>query len=120
MIAVPRHIATLVLLLAIALAAVGWGHRLAQAGDAEADMRLQVHLQAGGDAALICGTGPAAATKAPCDACRLTDAPGLPDAGFRPASDLSAGRAMYAPSGSAAGTIPPCHPGWNGRAPPLV
>jgi hypothetical protein len=55
-----------------------------------------------------------------CDACRLTEAPGLPERAtggpHRPASTLIG--AML--PGPRDGPATVCHPAWHGRAPPVA
>jgi hypothetical protein len=113
-----RASALLALLLAAALGAAGWGHRL-PAADPAAALRLLAFQQAGGDRDGLCGGAERALPAAACAACRLTDAPGLPAPAVRamPAARAAPGAGFAA---QAALRHPPCHPGWHGRAPPAV
>jgi hypothetical protein len=111
--------ALLGLLVAVALAAAGWAHRLPAiaAGGVPAD--LAAYLATGGALDDLCGTVPGeAAQRDHCPVCSLPGA--LPG----PAAAQEA-RRLARPAGMAAPAVASvpraaCHPGWSGRAPPVV
>ena len=116
----PSAGTALVLMLAFALAAIGWGHRLPDRPpdrqDLAASQRLAAFQSVGGDA-MLCGTPARPASQAPCDACILTSGADLPPVSTAfVAPRMPDGRL---PAGGATRVAAiDCHPGWHGRAPP--
>jgi len=107
------------LLVAVALAAAGWGHRVPGMADRTAAAGLAAYLASGGSVTELCGTPDGtAAAKQDCPVCRMPGMPPLP-ARIVPPTALCVAAVMAA----AAGETPPFaarHPAWQGRAPPVV
>lgn len=109
----------LALLVAVALAAAGWAHRLPGTTERAAAEGLSAYLSIGGSASDLCGTlTGSAASKPDCPVCRM---PGLapPPAHAVLPTALCIARVAAALLGETAPAAAR-HPGWHGRAPPVV
>lgn len=109
----------LALLVAVALATAGWAHRLPGTADRAAAEGLAAYLATGGSVGDLCGTlTGSAASKPDCPVCRMPGLAPLPARAALPTA-LCVARVIAAH----AGEVPPAaarHPGWHGRAPPVV
>ena len=115
----PLTRAALAVILALTLAAVGWGHRMPGAADGATAERFLAYQAAGGGTAALCGTTGTPGVQRACDACILISGAGLPPVAATPIPP--GGPAAVSPTDAAIQPVPAaCHPGWHGRAPPAA
>lgn len=111
--------ATLALLIAVALAIAGWAHRGPAPSDRNAQPELAAFLATGGSVEDLCGLGTGNGPHR--DHCPVCTLPGAlpPPVSVKVAQPLAR---TGDPGVIAAALLPraACHPGWNGRAPPVV
>jgi hypothetical protein len=108
----------LALLLAVALSAAGWAHRL-PASYGSGGAALEVYLAAGGSVEDLCGTsGGTAASDEECPVCRMPGTLALPARIVPPAGLVVAVVAVDTSFEAMRGSD--LHPPWYGRAPPVV
>jgi hypothetical protein len=111
--------AALALVVALALTAAGWAHRLPSAPVDAVSAELALFIADGGSLADLCGTLPAnTADRDHCPVCTLPAA--LPQPATAQAALRIARMAEPARFTSTAPAPDACHPAWNGRAPPVV
>lgn len=104
-------------LLALALAAIGWGHR--PLADPRSQAMFAAFQAAGGSAVDLCGMPAGHQARPGCEACLISAAAALPP----PAATWVAVRGEPRPAAAEAGAprlAPACHPAWQGRAPPVA
>jgi hypothetical protein len=111
--------AALALVVALALSAAGWAHRLPSAPEDPVPAELALFIADGGSLADLCGTLPGnTADRDHCPVCTLPA--DLPHAATAQAALRVARAADPAPRAGPSPAPAACHPGWNGRAPPVV
>lgn len=111
--------AALALMIAFALSAAGWAHRLPAAETGAGGDRLAVYLAAGGSVADLC-RAPDGSTRADddCPVCRMPASLPLPTR-CAPVTALAV-RVAVAQAAADAPRDADRHPPWYGRAPPAV
>ncbi len=111
--------AALALLVTLVLATAGWAHRMPQAIDRAGAAALAAYVSVGGTADDLCASRPGRGDHA--DGCPVCRMPGLLPLPVRAENPVELPvSVIHSPACPGPGPVAACHPGWQGRAPPVV